>query len=102
MSSRNAYLTGAHRDAAPALHRALTEGAQLLASGETDVDVVARTIEASVADEARVALDYVAVVDAETLLAPAPEVTELRLLIAAQVGPARLIDNIGATRSATR
>jgi pantoate--beta-alanine ligase len=101
MSSRNAYLTGAHRDAAPVLHRALTEGAQLLASGETDVDVVRRAIEASVADEPRVALDYVAVVDAETLLAPAPDVTGLRLLIAAQVGPARLIDNIGATRSAT-
>jgi pantoate--beta-alanine ligase len=100
MSSRNAYLTGAHREAAPVLHRALRDGAQLLASGETDVEVVRRAIEAVVAAEPLVALDYVAVVDAETLLAPAPEVTDLRLLIAAQVGPARLIDNIGATRSA--
>ena len=102
MSSRNAYLTGAHRDAAPVLHRALQDGAQLLDSGETDVEVVRRAIEAVVAGEPLVALDYVAVVDAETLLVPEPEATDLRLLIAAQVGPARLIDNIGATRSTPR
>jgi pantoate--beta-alanine ligase len=52
-----------------------------------------------IAAEPRAELDYVAVVDAATLLLPAPEVTELRLLVAAQVGPARLIDNIGATRA---
>jgi pantoate--beta-alanine ligase len=99
MSSRNAYLTGADRDAAPVLHRALRTGAELLASGETDVELVRRGIEAVVADEPLATLDYVAVVDAATLLVPAPEVAELRLLVAAQVGPARLIDNIGATRS---
>lgn len=99
MSSRNAYLTGADRDAAPVLYRALQAGAQLLASGETDVDIVRRGIEAVLADEPLAVVDYVAVVDATTLLAPRPEVTDLRLLIAARIGPARLIDNIGATRS---
>lgn len=99
MSSRNAYLTAADRDAAPVLHRALRIGAQLLESGETDVETVRRAIEAVVAEEPLATLDYAAVVDAETLVAPAPDVAELRLLIAAQVGPARLIDNIGATRS---
>lgn len=101
MSSRNAYLTGADRDAAPVLYRALQAGAQLLASGETDVEIVQRGIEAVVADEPLAMVDYVAVVDAATLLAPRPEVTDLRLLIAARIGPARLIDNIGATRSAS-
>ncbi len=98
MSSRNAYLDGDDREAAPVLFRALQRGARMLAAGESDVAVVRAAIEATVLDEPRAVLDYVAVVDAETLLPPAPDVTRLRLLVAARVGPARLIDNIGATR----
>ena len=99
MSSRNAYLQGADRAAAPVVRRALRHGAELLDAGETDVEAVRRAIEEVMAAEPRAELDYVAVVDAVTLLPPAPEVTELRLLVAARVGPARLIDNIGATRA---
>ena len=100
MSSRNAYLQGADRAAASVLQRALLHGAALVDAGETDVDVVRQAIEGVVGAEPRADLDYVAVVAAVTLLPPGPDVTELRLLIAAQVGPARLIDNIGATRTA--
>lgn len=99
MSSRNAYLRGADRSAAPVLQRALHRGAELVEAGETDVDVVRRAIEAIIVAEPRAELDYVAVVDAATLLPPDPAATELRLLVAAQIGPARLIDNIGATRA---
>ena len=99
MSSRNAYLQGADRVAAPVLQRALRHGADVVDGGETEVDVIRRAIETVVATEPRAELDYAAVVDAATLLPPEPDVTELRLLVAARVGPARLIDNIGATRA---
>ena len=45
-----------------------------------------------------VRLDYAEVVDAADLTVPAVLAGELRLLIAAKLGKARLIDNIGAVR----
>jgi pantothenate synthetase len=40
-------------------------------------------------------LDYAVVVDPVTFATPASPTGELRLLIAARVGPVRLIDNLG-------
>jgi pantothenate synthetase len=51
---------------------------------------------AVVAGEGRATLDYVAAVEASTLERPATLEGAVRLLIAARVGPARLIDNVGA------
>jgi pantoate--beta-alanine ligase len=42
-------------------------------------------------------LDYVAVVDADSLTVPEPLGGRLRLLVAARFGRARLIDNVGVT-----
>jgi pantoate--beta-alanine ligase len=87
MSSRNAYLDGDDRAAAPVLHRALRAGAALVAGGERDLDAVRAAMRDVVAGEARARLDY-----AEALALPG----EIRLLIAAHVGRARLIDNLAA------
>lgn len=94
MSSRNAYLDGPARDAATVLHRGLRAVADLAASGERSGAALATVLAATVAAEPLAALDYAAVVDPgslapiETLECPA------RALVAARVGPARLIDNI--------
>ena len=53
---------------------------------------------AIVATERRFTLDYAEVVDAADLSVPPVLAGELRLLIAAKLGKARLIDNIGAVR----
>jgi pantoate--beta-alanine ligase len=50
---------------------------------------------AVVAAEPRARLDYAVVVDPVTFESPASLAGELRLLIAAHVGPVRLIDNLG-------
>ena len=101
LSSRNVYLGPAERAAAPVLHRALCEGRRAIEQdGERAPEVVAARIAAVVATEPLAALDYAAAVDAATLAVPTTLSGEVRLLIAARLGPARLIDNLGATCTA--
>ena len=97
MSSRNVYLTGDERVAATVLHRALGEGARAVEHGERDPAVVRDRMRALIEGEPRAALDYAAVVRADDLSVPVTLCGELRLLVAARFGRARLIDNRGVT-----
>ena len=101
LSSRNVYLSPDERAAAPALHRALQEGRRRVETGEDDPAAVEEAMRAVVAAEPLVALDYAAAVDAAELIRPARLTGDVRLLIAARVGPARLIDNLGTSVPAT-
>jgi pantoate--beta-alanine ligase len=95
LSSRNVRLSADERAASTCLSRALRAGASALAAG-AGRDDVERAMADVVAGEPAVALDYAALVDAE-LLEPVPGAGEgrpLRLIIAATVGPVRLIDNL--------
>jgi pantoate--beta-alanine ligase len=95
LSSRNVRLSPAERRAATVLSRALQAGRAALAGGERSGAAVTAAMRAAVAAEPLVALDYAAVVEADTLeeVATVSDPGALRLLIAAQVGPVRLIDN---------
>jgi pantoate--beta-alanine ligase len=94
MSSRNAYLDADERRAATVLSRALQEAAREVIDGERDADTVRRLITGLVATEPKVELDYAEVVDAAEL-APITEIDgDVLVAVAAQVGRARLIDNI--------
>jgi pantoate--beta-alanine ligase len=97
MSSRNAYLTAAEREAAPVLHRALTAGAAAVLAGERDPAVVRRLVAEIVEAEPLAQLDYAAVVDAGSLSVPDRLSGNVRLLAAVRFGRARLIDNVGVT-----
>jgi pantoate--beta-alanine ligase len=99
MSSRNAYLEPDERRVAPMLHRALAIGADCIRAGERDPSVVVGAMRAPIDAEPLFALDYLAVVDATTFATPAALAGELRLLAAARLGKARLIDNLGVTVS---
>jgi pantoate--beta-alanine ligase len=96
LSSRNAYLTAEQRAAAPVLQRALQAGAAAVAGGERDPAAVVARIAAVVAEEPLVELESADVVDAATLRTPPRLAGDVRLLVAARVGRARLIDNVGA------
>ncbi len=91
LSSRNRYLDAEHRRAAVALRRALAAAA---AAGEQGVAAAIEAAEAALGEDDLVRLDYLAVVDPRTFR-PVDEGYRgtARMLIAAQVGPARLIDN---------
>ena len=98
LSSRNVRLSDAERVAALALSRALAAGRAAIAAGERDGAVVARAMGAVAASEPLVELDYAVAVDGATLepLAAIDDPAAVRLLIAAAVGPVRLIDNSAA------
>ena len=95
LSSRNAYLDADERAAAPVLHRALRAGASAVAAGERDPAAVVDLVGSIVAAEPLLRLESADVVDAATLRTPAVLTGELRLLVAARAGRARLIDNVG-------
>jgi pantoate--beta-alanine ligase len=97
MSSRNAYLEPDERRAAPTLHRALMTGADCIRSGERGAGAVVDAMLGVLATESLLDVDYAAVVDAATFATPDPLTGELRLLAAARLGKARLIDNLGVT-----
>jgi pantoate--beta-alanine ligase len=95
LSSRNAYLSPAERQTAPALHKSLTRAAAAIRAGAP----ADRVLSAASAD-LRVAgfrVDYFELRNAETL-APVTNLQRepLRLLAAAWLGKTRLIDNIPA------
>lgn len=93
MSSRNAYLTPAERAVAPVLHRTLAAMAERLAAGAAVAEQVAWG-ERQLLSAGFSAIDYLSVRDA-TWLTPLESVTgPARILVAAHLGKARLIDNV--------
>jgi pantoate--beta-alanine ligase len=91
LSSRNQYLDAAQRAIAPELYRVLQRVAGQLIAGAGIGQALADGRESLAA--AGFALDYLALVDPETL-APAEEVTRgARLIVAAKLGAVRLLDN---------
>lgn len=91
MSSRNRYLSEADRTTALCLSRSLDAARALLDAGERDAAVVTAAVRAGMA---AVEIDYVSLVDAATM-APVDTIERpILLAVAAQVGPARLIDNL--------
>jgi pantoate--beta-alanine ligase len=97
MSSRNAYLTPEQREAAPVIYRALRAGAAAIAAGERDPQAVRDLVAGIIKAEPLAELDYVEVVDADSLATPETLQGNLRLLAAVRFGRARLIDNVGVT-----
>jgi pantoate--beta-alanine ligase len=89
LSSRNVYLSPEERRRALVLSRALREGAGVSARGADAVLATAREV---LAVEPEVAVDYLELRAPD--LGPAPPVGWARLLVAARVGPTRLIDNV--------
>lgn len=93
MSSRNQYLTPRQRTVAPLLYRSLHSCRDRLLAGERDFERLQR----ETARRLRAAgfrPDYVAIRQAADLARPRPGCRHLRVLAAARLGRARLIDNV--------
>ncbi len=95
LSSRNAYLSPAERRAAPALYASLTALSEALGAGTGDVTGQIARAAGSLRGAGFDPIDYVAVVDAETMDPLAGPISRPgRALAAARLGRARLIDNV--------
>lgn len=94
LSSRNNYLTDDERRRAATLNRVLTGIKTAVEDGCRDYPSAEERGSRNLV-EAGFDVDYVAIRDAERLCAPDTETTSLRILAAARIGRARLIDNVG-------
>jgi len=94
MSSRNAYLDVEQRKQALVLHRSLMRVQQLADGGERDAARLVTAGREELAKETSVRLDYLEIVNPDTL-DPVANVSRATLVaVAAYVGNTRLIDNI--------
>jgi pantoate--beta-alanine ligase len=95
LSSRNVRLSPKERRAAVVLSRALAVGRSLIEQGAGYSSAVAEAMRQVVEGEPLVRLDYAVAVGRHDLVAREliEDPAEVRLLIAADVGPVRLIDN---------
>jgi pantoate--beta-alanine ligase len=93
LSSRNAFLSAVERQHALVLSRSLRTAREMFAAGERDATKIQKTIVQLIEAEPGVKLDYVAVVEPDTLA----ELKQIDItavaLVAARVGATRLIDN---------
>lgn len=94
MSSRNAYLDPTQRKRATVLYRALLQVQHAHERGERSAQRLIAAAAQVFATVPEVKLDYVEVVDPETLEPVAQVERESLVAVAAKVGTTRLIDNI--------
>jgi pantoate--beta-alanine ligase len=93
LSSRNVYLSAQERRSALALNRALLAAQRAFGAGETDPAAVAAAARAILEAEAGVSVQYIEVVDPESLTAPHRVERGHAVAVAGYVGRTRLIDN---------
>jgi pantoate--beta-alanine ligase len=95
MSSRNQRLSAEERDRATVLIDALRQAKIAFKKGERDSPTLIDIVQKRVAEESMARLDYVAIVDRATMQ-PIDKVgdREALILIAANFGDVRLIDNV--------
>jgi len=96
VSSRNLRLTASEREAAVCLYGALKAGQGMYATGERDVRRIEAEMARHIGGEPLATIDYATVVDPSTFEPPDDGVVigGALALVAAEVGHARLIDNL--------
>jgi pantoate--beta-alanine ligase len=94
MSSRNRYLSTAQRQHANRLYKSLDKAKQIMLAGETDSKRVVRTMQDIIRTIPDSKIDYIAMVDPQTLNPIAKLKKGSVILLAVFVGKTRLIDNI--------
>jgi pantoate--beta-alanine ligase len=93
MSSRNIYLSAAERVQALTLSRAIQRVESLVAGGERDAAALIAAARNVFAAEPALRVDYIALVDSDTLLPVKMAAPGSLFAVAAHVGSTRLIDN---------
>jgi pantoate--beta-alanine ligase len=93
LSSRNSYLDQREREAALVLSRSLDTARKVYESGERNAKAIQTRVWNLIAAEPLAQVEYVAVVDAETLTPVETIEKPVVVLLAVRIGTTRLIDN---------
>ena len=93
MSSRNVYLAAADREAALSLSRGIARAREAVAAAERLAEKIVSMVRETIAMHPQNAIDYVELVDPETLESVSMLRAEARLVLAVRVRGTRLIDN---------
>jgi len=96
MSSRNAYLSAEERRQAASLSRALFAARENIQAGERDAAKITGAIRKEILAAGPVDIQYVDIVDADTLEVVKSVDRPARICLAVRIGPCRLIDNVAA------
>jgi pantoate--beta-alanine ligase len=94
LSSRNRYLNSDQRRQAAVLFQALDEARAAIEGGERSAAVIQSLLAERIRKIPLATLDYVAVIDADTLQPLDPLCAKVLLAVAARFGSTRLIDNV--------
>ncbi|MCG5103730.1 pantoate--beta-alanine ligase [Oceanobacillus alkalisoli] len=92
-SSRNTYLSPEDREAALIVSNTISFGANLVKEGETDAEKLIAAMKAHLKTEPKAEIEYVKVVDGETLQPTSTIQTQTLVAVAVHIGKTRLIDN---------
>ncbi len=95
LSSRNARLSADQRTQATSLSRALFTAADGIAAGGADIAAVRSAIRGDIHEAGPADIEYVEIVDAETLERLTVVDRAARICLAVRIGSCRLIDNVG-------
>ena len=93
LSSRNAYLNAAERQAATVLYRALSAARDAYDRGERNADVLRTTMRSVLRSQPMVSEQYVSAADPDTLCELQEIDKNVLLSLAVRIGKTRLIDN---------
>ncbi len=94
MSSRNNYLNSKQRKAATVLYRALKRGQKLVSKGANNAGKIKKEIETVVKSEPLAEIEYIEIVNPESLEKTKKLKKPAVICLAVKIGPTRLIDNI--------
>lgn len=94
LSSRNTYLSASDRQQATSLYAALRMAADRVAAGEGDANLLVAAMREVLTQAGPVRIDYVQIVDRETLADVAVIDRPVQAAIAVHIGRTRLIDNL--------
>ncbi len=92
-SSRNTYLSVEERKAALVINKALTGGKNMIQNGEKNPDKIVSAITSVINEEPLAKIDYIKIVDADTISAVSEINGNILVAAAVYIGKTRLIDN---------
>jgi pantoate--beta-alanine ligase len=94
VSSRNQYLTEQQKKDATCIYKSLQKCRQMINAGVTDVSRIVSQMRKILKQIASIKIEYISIVDAETLQAINRIAGKVLVALAVKIGSTRLIDNI--------